>query len=220
MNIKIQCPSCKAMSEVPLAALYNVTSCPTCSTCFNPGQALAQAASERENKIEMALKLEGAIGNTDERIAVLCKILGEEQGERAMRAVAALGEIGGPEAVNALCDALTYYDESTDFIICVNMNLAKIGAPAVEKLCLLLNHDYFDARCNAAIVLGKIRDARALGPLRARLRRIDNPIRRFLSWAFCEWINVGFGVRKTPWQEETDRLRKAIKEIEENLKNN
>jgi PBS lyase HEAT-like repeat len=124
-------------------------------------------------------------------------------------AASALEKIGSPKAVKELCEELTRIDSNGDSRTCANHALVRIGSPAVEGLCLMLNKTDC-IRAYAAIALGEIGDARAIEPLRKRLRRIDNPIQEFMSWAFVERINLGYGVRRTTWEWETDSLRRAL----------
>lgn len=91
----------------------------------------------------------------------------------------------------------------------MSATLVSIGSPAVEELCLTLNQK--DCTWTyAAIALGEIGDARAIEPLRKKLRWIDNPIQKFVSWAFVERINFGYGVCRTTWDWKTDSLRSAL----------
>lgn len=124
-------------------------------------------------------------------------------------AASALGKIGSPKAIKELCRELTRVESEGDSRACAGDALVSIGSPAVEELCLMLNEKDC-IRAYAVIALGEIGDARAIEPLRKRLRRIDNPIHRFVSWAFVEKINLGHGVRQTTWDSETDSLRRAL----------
>jgi hypothetical protein len=124
-------------------------------------------------------------------------------------AASALEKIGSPKAIKALCKELTQDISIENSRACARHALVNIGSPAVEELCLTLNKKDC-IRAYAAIALGEIGDARAIEPLRKRLQHIDNPIQRFVSWAFLEKINFGYGVCLTKWDWEIDSLRKAL----------
>jgi HEAT repeat protein len=130
-------------------------------------------------------------------------------GLKSLRAAEALAKIGSPKAIKALCSQLGSYGDDDYLKFCVCHTLVRIGPPAVEGLCLMLNHDNLTGRILAANLLGKIRDARAVEPLRKRLRRINNPAHRFVS-CFLERIDYGHGVHKTTWHAETDALLDAL----------
>lgn len=140
---------------------------------------------------------------------------GEKNEQARFYAASALGKIGSPKAIKELCEALTWVSSDGNFLAdgalraCLSNTLVNIGAPAVEELCLKLNQKDC-IRTYAAIALGEIGNARAVEPLRERLRRIDNPLQRFGSWALGEKINFGYGVRRTKWDWETDSLRRAL----------
>jgi hypothetical protein len=139
---------------------------------------------------------------------------GSDKRKKAARfhAVSILRKIHSPAAIRELCQALTS-DSCRDFDLldCLHDTVVRIGSPAVEELCLYLNQDDSLRRVIAAKVLGVIGDARAIEPLRKRLRCIDNPIQKFVSWAFVEKPNWG-GVRprRTTWDLETSSLRSAL----------
>jgi len=137
---------------------------------------------------------------------------GSDKRKKAARfhAVSILRKIHSPAAIRELCRALTSaYCRDLDLLYCLSDTLVSIGSPAVEELCLCLNQEDCH-RVHAAIVLGGIGDARAIEPLRKRLRCIDNPIRKFVSWAFVEKLYFDGGVRRTTWDWETSSLRSAL----------
>jgi hypothetical protein len=137
---------------------------------------------------------------------------GSDKRKKAARfhAVSILRKIHSPAAIRELCRALTSaYCRDLDLLYCLSDTLVSIGSPAVEELCLCLNQEDCH-RVHAAIVLGGIGDARAIEPLRKRLRCIDNPIRKFVSWAFVEKHYFDGGVRRTNWDWETSSLRSAL----------
>jgi CheY-like chemotaxis protein len=149
-------------------------------------------------------------GDDEEIVRSLCSVLWGSPEKEARLAASALGEIGSPRAVKALCQALTMVDDGGNLRACVSNTLVSVGPPAVEELCLMLNRKDCTVRTCAAYALGMIGDARAIEPLRERLQAINNPIQRFVSWALVERTNFGYGVRRTTWEWETDSLRSAL----------
>jgi len=139
----------------------------------------------------------------------------EQHKQARFYAASALGKIGSHRAVGELCSALTWIDSEGNVLAeralraCLSNTLVNIGAPVVEELCLKLNQKD-SIRTYAAIALGEIGDARAIEPLRKRLRRIDNTVQRLVSWIFGEKLNFGYGIRRTAWEWETDSLRTAL----------
>jgi hypothetical protein len=172
--------------------------------------AILKASEKRDAKRAMEkFKIEGA---DEQSVRALEKVLWGAPEKEAQFAVIALGEIGSLQAVKALCSALTMHGDWAEGRIrnCAADTLVRIGPPAVEELCLMLNNDDLTVRAGVANALGLIGDASAVKALRARLWRIDDPIQRFVSWAFDEKIDCGFGARRTPWDLESDALRAAL----------
>jgi HEAT repeat protein len=91
-----------------------------------------------------------------------------------------LGEIGAPEAVRSLCQALkdaNAWDITREMVQdAVTAALVKIGAPSVLPLCELLQEGNAGIRDRAADALGQIGDPRAVQPLYEALsdRRLWN----------------------------------------------
>jgi HEAT repeat protein len=109
-----------------------------------------------------------------DRVARLIQEL--KQKNRIRRADAAwdLGQIGDPETVPALCQALrewSRWDDAREMVRdAVTAALVKIGAPSVVPLCELLKDESPGARERAVEALGKIGDPRAVQPLCEALR--------------------------------------------------
>jgi len=83
--------------------------------------------------------------------------------ETATAALAALGALHDPRALPAAIGALAAKDDSVGAQAVET--IAKIGAPAVEPLLARLQDPKPRVRARAAEVLGRIGDARAVGPL-------------------------------------------------------
>jgi HEAT repeat protein len=82
---------------------------------------------------------------------------------------AALGKIGGAQAVDGLVVALQ--DQELDVCVKAVWALGKIGGErAVDELIDALNHKFPDIRWHAALKLGQIREARAVDALLVALR--------------------------------------------------
>jgi hypothetical protein len=182
---------------------------PTQAKLDNLGRIIAKLIAE-ENERE---------GDDGQTVRSLCSVLWGAPEKEAGLAASALGKIGGPKAVKALCRALTMVDNDGNLRACVCNTLVSIGPPAVEELCLMLNYKDCTVRTCAAYALGMIGDARAIEPLRERLQAINNPIHRFVSWALVERINFGYGVRRTTWDWETDSLRSALVKCGDSVNN-
>lgn len=91
-------------------------------------------------------------------------------------AAAALGDLGNPEALPALVQAIQGPDEEGIRWRAAEA-LVRIGAPAVDSLLSLVAHDDPDLRWKACIALGEIGDARAIPALVERLADDDRFVR-------------------------------------------
>ncbi len=69
------------------------------------------------------------------------------------------------------------------------ISLIKIGAPAVDPLIVALTHPRAKVRGNAALVLGTIRNERAIAPLIAALKDSDPEVRMWAAVALGEMPN-------------------------------
>jgi HEAT repeat protein len=110
----------------------------------------------------------------EDHAIVLIRKLNHEDLIIRLSAIKALGEIKDTIAVDPLVATLGDKDCG-----CTAANaLARIGKPSVESLCAALKDNSAVARRNAAMALGKIKDASAVEPLIATLKDKDLIVRR------------------------------------------
>ncbi|MDI6720349.1 MAG: HEAT repeat domain-containing protein [Methanomicrobiales archaeon] len=86
-----------------------------------------------------------------------------------------LGELGDPQAVNLLAEALDDPDPGVRWKAAEA--LGKLGAPAVDPLLIALRGGDVDVRWKAAVALGDIGDPRAIAPLADLLDDEDRYVR-------------------------------------------
>ncbi len=115
-----------------------------------------------------AAKALGALGRP-QAVQPLATALAGNEPDLQAAAAEALGALGGA-AVDTLLDALRVQDASTRRATV--RALARVADPRIiEPLCLLLKSEPDDwVRTNVATTLGKLKDKRALDPLRAALK--------------------------------------------------
>jgi HEAT repeat protein len=89
--------------------------------------------------------------------------LGDENPELRQRAAMALGELGSSRAVPALIRVLNDRDRAVQWFAATS--LAKLGEPATKALLAELRSDDRDAAVGAAVALGRMKEAKAVGPL-------------------------------------------------------
>lgn len=107
-------------------------------------------------------------------VAPLCQVLRQGGRDARIHAAHALGELGAVEAIPVLCQALSYIEVNA---APAREALVKIGTPAVEPLCLALQHEWRKVRSEAARTLGDIADNRAVVPLCRALDDRDATVR-------------------------------------------
>jgi HEAT repeat protein len=78
-------------------------------------------------------------------------------------------------AADDLIDALQ--DRTGESYVQIAQALGKIGAPAVQGLVRLLEHEDSEVRTNAALALGEMHDKRAVEPLIAVLNDAESAVR-------------------------------------------
>ncbi len=140
----------------------------------------------------------GQIGDA-RSVEPLIKALGDRDGKIVYAAAVALGKMRDARAVEPLIEALGGRDRFGE----VEEALIKIGEPALEYLINALANDNVWVRRNAAEILGKMGDARAVEPLIEALGDKDlwmrhraaeslkkitsylNPIKARVSTVFC-----------------------------------
>ena len=138
-------------------------------------QDLIRVLGNREDSNARACAAE-ALGKIGDARAVepLCAALKDRNPDTwAVRcsAAEALAMIGDARAVEPLC--ATFTDGNGYVHWSVSKALKKFGSEAVGSLCVALKDRYWSVRCGAAEVLGEIGDARAVEPLRAALKDIE-----------------------------------------------
>ena len=119
-------------------------------------------------------------------IEPLIAALNDRDPDYARGALEALVKIGKPavEPLIAALKVLSYSDQWRRWR--AEEALVKIGKPAVEPLVAALQDKDQAVRCDAARVLGQIRDARAVEPLIAALQDKDQAVRREVARALCQ----------------------------------
>jgi HEAT repeat protein len=106
--------------------------------------------------------------------SLLRELKSEDPGVQS-NATRELGKIKDPHAVKPLIAALREYPPALNKTI--KKALAQIGKASVAPLVIALKDPDWDLRCNAAEILGKIKDPRAVEPLIAALKDKSSPVR-------------------------------------------
>ena len=102
--------------------------------------------------------------------------LNDSDAHTRLLAVAALGSMGDPRAIDPIIDSMKKYrDFSSDFVNM--MSLIKLGKTEIDSMLLLLKNEDSQARVIAALALGSSKDERAVAPLEQSLTDSNNNVR-------------------------------------------
>jgi len=102
--------------------------------------------------------------------------LNDSDAHTRLLAVAALGSMGDPRAIDPIIDSMKKYrDFSSDFVNM--MSLIKLGKTEIDSMLLLLKNEDSHARVIAALALGSSKDERAVAPLEQSLTDSNNNVR-------------------------------------------
>ncbi|NPV61520.1 MAG: HEAT repeat domain-containing protein [Methanotrichaceae archaeon] len=155
----------------------------------NGGSSSSTAADGWQSRLK-AIDSAGALGQS-EAVAVLIDALKDRNSSIRARAVEALGRYNNTRSRDALIQSLG--DGSPRVSDQAKLSLVKIGSSVVLPLIAALRHDNTTLRANAAQVLGRLHDARAVGPLRQLQMESNNSEVQ---------TKTAYALRKLDWKRE------------------
>lgn len=130
-------------------------------------------AALRDSSVDVRYKAAKALGRVGALRAVkdLIRVLKDRDSGVRYNAAKALGIIKDPRAVAGLIKLLK--DRNLGVRYCAVKALKAIGKPTVKPLIKFLGSENSDMRYSAAVVLGEVKDPRAIEPLLALLKDDD-----------------------------------------------
>ncbi len=166
--------------------------------CF-PAAAQSQQTNESSSSLvseddnwEVRLKSieEARTLNESEAVILLIEGLKDKNSSIRMKAAEALGNYNHTRSRDALIQALG--DDNSQVADQAKMSLMQIGVSVVVPLISALKVENSTHRANAAQVLGRLGDSRAIGPLRQLQMEInDSEVQ----------TKVAYALRKLDWKE-------------------
>jgi HEAT repeat protein len=130
--------------------------------------------------------------NESEAVNLLIESLKDKNSSIRMKAAEALGNYNNStQPIEALIQALG--DENPQVADQAKLSLMQIGTPAVVPLILALKVESLTIKANAAQVLGRLGDPRAIEPLRRlQMESNDGDVQ----------TKVAYALRKLDWKEQ------------------
>jgi HEAT repeat protein len=128
--------------------------------------------------------------NESEAVDILIEGLKDRNSSIRIKAVEALGNYNHTRSKDALIQALG--DNNSQVADQAKISLMKIGASVVVPLISALDMENSTIRANAAQVLGRLKDSRAIDPLRRlQMESNDSEVQ----------TKVAYALRKLDWKE-------------------